>query len=229
MKGQKVVRWLQSGYPHFKEENGLPAWVVPDHSFVRITNELGGESIMELSQPLRFAEGIEELIDKAPDPETVPSEVWQMAIKLWPAHSQVKPVVDTCLEAAASILRQFQSGQLKVDPVVVCRGMAVFGCAPFVPGGRHITEELASILEGNANEPAGLLKRYVEAVTNADIGRVRRVDDCIAKYSQWVEWARIFLRQTRDFPYTTKPIGVTPPISAEIIGVLAEMIQGGTG
>lgn len=227
MKGHKVVRWLQSGYPHFKEESGLPAWVVPEHSFVRITNELGGKSIMELSQPLRFAEGIDELIDKAPEPEIVPSEVWQMAIKLWPAHSQVKPVVDICLEATSMILRQFQSGRLKVEPVVVCRGMAVLSCAPFVSGGRHITEELASILGGNANEPAGLVKRYAEAVSNADIGMVRRVDDCIAKHSQWVEWARVFLHQMKDFPYTTKPIGVTPPISSEIIGVLVEMIKEG--
>lgn len=225
MKAKKVVRWLQRGYPHFKEESGLPTWVVPEHSFARITNELGDESILELSHPLRFDDGVEELIDKAPDPETVPSEVWQMAIELWPSHSQVKPVVEACLEACGRILRQFQSGRLKVDPVGVCRGMGVLGCAPFVPSGRHLTEELAAILESDANEPAGLVKRYAEAIVRGETETIRRVDDCIAKYGQWAEWARIFLQQMRDFPYTPKPIGVTPPISAELVEVLAQMIK----
>jgi hypothetical protein len=29
----------------------------------------------------------------------------------------------------------------------------------------------------------------------------------------------------RDFPYTVKPVGVTPPISAEMVGVLAQMMK----
>jgi len=52
MKEQKVGRWLKKGYPHFKEECGLPAHVLPENSFVRITEELGDESMLEMSQPL---------------------------------------------------------------------------------------------------------------------------------------------------------------------------------
>ena len=227
MKEQKVGKWLKSGYPHFKEESGLPAYVMSEHSFTRITDELGDKSILELSQPLRFAEGIEELVDKASEPETVPSEVWQMAFKLWPAQSQVRPVVDVCLDAAGRILRNFQRGQLKVAPVVVCRGMTVLGCVPFVPSGRQLTGELTSILGGDTNEPAGLVKRYAEAVIHGNVETVSRVDDCIAKYRQWVTWAGLLLQQMRDFPYTPKPVGVTPPASAEIIGVLARMLKEG--
>lgn len=226
MKEQKAVEWLKKGYPHFKEESGLPAWVMPDHSFARVTNELGDEGIIELSQPLRFADGIEVLLDKAPEPEAVPSDVWQMMIKLWPAHSQVKPVVDIYLDSAGRILRQFQSGRLRADPVVICRGIGVLSCAPFVPMGRQLTEEVAAILQGDTDEPAMLVKRYAEAVICGDTVIVRRVDDCISRYSQWVEWARIFLQQMRDFPYIPpKPIGVTPPASTEIIDVLAQMMK----
>jgi hypothetical protein len=148
-----------------------------------------------------------------------------MGVKLWPAHAKVKPAVDVCLDAAGKILRHFQSGRLKVDPVVVCRGMAVLGYAPFVLQGRRLTEEVAALLGGDVNEPAMLVRRYAEAVTSGDREMVNRVDDCIAKYSPWVEWAGIFLQQARDFPYNLKPIGVTPPISAEITGVLAQMMK----
>jgi len=225
MKTQKVVKLLQQGYPYFKEESGLPAWVVPEHSFRRMTDELGDESVLELSQPLRLTEGMAEIVDRCPDPEMVPADAWQTAVKLWPPHTQVKPLVDVCLDAASRILKQFQEEGLKVDPVAVCRGMAVLGCAPFVAQGKRIMKELAAILEGSVTDPAGLVQRYAQAVTSGDTDTVKRVDDCIAKRRQWAEWARVFLQQMKDFPYTPKVIGVTPPLSAEIVGVLAQMIR----
>ena len=54
---------------------------------------------------------------------------------------------------------------------------------------------------------------------------VSQVDDCIVRYSQWAEWAAIVVKRAITFPYTPRPIGVTLPMSAEIIGVLAEMIK----
>jgi hypothetical protein len=226
MKSEKeIVRWLQTGYPHLKNESGLPAWVLPEHSFARITNELGDENIMELSQPLRFADGLQDLIDQAPDPETVPPEMWQMSLKLWPACSQVRPVVDTCLDAAGNILRQFRSGRLKADPEAVCRGAVVLGYAPFVPEGRRLTEEAAALLGVDVNEPAMLVKRYTEVVTSGDGEMVNQVDECIKKRSYWMEWWRRLLQHKGDFPYTAKPVGVSPPVSAEITGVLAQMMK----
>lgn len=87
MKTQKLVKLLQRGYPHFKEGSGLPSWVVPEHTFDRLTDELGDESILELCQPLQFAEDIERLVDQCPDPETVPAEAWQAAVKIWPSRT----------------------------------------------------------------------------------------------------------------------------------------------
>jgi len=224
MKTQKVVKLLQQGYPYFKEESRLPAWVVPEHSFTRMTDELGDESVLGLSQPLRLTEGMAEIVDKCPDPEMVPADAWQTAVKLWPPHTQVNPLVDACLAAAGRILKEFREGGLSVDPLAVCRGMAVLGCAPFVAQGKRIMKELAAVLEGSVTEPAGLVQRYAQAVTSGDTDTVKRVDDCIAKRSQWAEWARVFLQQMKDFPYTPKPIGVTPPLSAELVSVLARMI-----
>jgi hypothetical protein len=225
MKEQKVGRWLKSGYSHFKEGSGLPAHVMPEHTFNRLTDRLGDESIMELSQPWRLAEGIQVSIDKEADPETVPPEVWQAAITLWPACSGVKPVMESCLDAVGRIMSQFQIGKLKLSAEVVCRDMVVLGFAPFLYTGREIMEDIAAILGGDADEPPVMVKRYADAVTGGDTETVSRVDDCIAKNSQWQTWAGVLLQQVKDFPYTPKLVGITPPLSAEIIRVLARMMK----
>jgi len=225
MKEQKVGRWLKSGYSHFKEESGLPAHVMPEHTFNRLTDGLGDESIMNLSQPWRLAEGIQDSIDKEADPETVPTEVWRAAITLWPACSGVKPVMESCLDAVGRIMSQFQIGKLKMSVKVVCRAMVVLGFAPFIHTGREIMEDIAAILGGDADEPPEMVRRYAEAVIGGDTETVSRVDDCIAKNPQWQTWAGLLLQQVKDFPYTPKLVGITPPLSAEIIGVLARMMK----
>jgi len=225
MKEQKVGRWLKSGYSHFKQESGLPAHVMPVHTFNRLTEGLGDESIMELSQPWRLAEGMQDSIDKEADPETVPTEVWRAAITLWPACFGVRPVMESCLDAVGRIMSQFQSGKLNISVEAVCRGIVVLGFAPFIHIGREIMEDIAAILGGDADEPPEMIKRYAEAVIGGDTGTVSRVNDCIAKNPQWQMWAGVLLQQVKDFPYTLKPVGITPPLSAEIIGVLARMMK----
>jgi hypothetical protein len=225
MKEQKVGRWLKKGYPHFKEESGLPAHVMPEHTFNRLTDGLGDESIIELSQPLRLAEDIQDSIDKEADPETVPPEVWQAAITLWPAYPGVRPVMESCLDAVGRIMSQFQSGKLKMSMEVVCRGMVVLSFAPFLYTGREIMEDIAAILGGDADEPPVMVKRYADAVTGGDTETVSLVDDCIANHHQWQTWAGLLLQQVKDFPYTVKPVGITPPLSVEIIGALARMMK----
>lgn len=225
MKGQKVGRWLKSGYSHFKEESGLPAHVMPEHTFNRLTDGLGDESIMNLSQPWRLAEDIKVSIDKEADPETVPTEKWQAAITLWPACPGVRPVMESCLDAIGRIVSQFRSGQLDMSVDVVCRAVAVLGFAPFIHTGREIMEDIAAILARNADAPPEMVKRYAEAVIGGDTETVSRVDDCIAKNHQWQTWAGSLLQQVKDFPYTLKPVGITPPLSAEIIGALTRMMK----
>jgi hypothetical protein len=134
-------------------------------------------------------------------------------------------MVEACLEAMSMIMRKHYSGQLRVEPMVICRSMVVLGFAPFVPQGRLLVMELASILQRDASQPAELMRGYAEAVVDDDTLIIREVDGCIARYSQWREWSAIWVEWAVNLPYTPRPIGVAPPISAEIVGVLAEMIK----
>jgi hypothetical protein len=181
--------------------------------------------MLELSQPLLSAEGIQISIDKEADPETVATEELQTVVTLWPACPGVKPVVESFLDATARIRRQFHSGQLKVSMETVCIGMAVLGFAPFLHTGREIMENIAVILGGTADDPPEMIRRYADAVTSGNVETVSYIDDCIAKNSRWASWTELLLQQVRDFPYTLKPVG----ISAEVIRVLAQMMKEGEG
>jgi len=224
MKEAKVTDWLKSAYPHLKEESRLPVWILPQHSFARIADELGDGRILELSRPLGFAEGLEDLLKKAPEPEAMSVEAWQTAVMQWPPLVMVKPMIEACLEATAMVERHFQSHQA-TQPLTICRGVAVLGFAPFLPQGQPVMGELASILQGDRNHPAQLLRRYAEAVVQGDVLTLRRVDDCIARHSQWLEWAGLFLEAAQGFPKSFKAVAVTPPLTAELAGVLADMIR----
>ena len=225
MKEQKLGRWLKSGYSHFKKECGLPGYVLPEHSFVRLMDELGDENMQELSQSILSAEGIQASIAREPEPEAVPGENWQVAITLWPACPGVRPVVESCLDATGRIMSQFRRGQLKMSVETVCRALAVLGFAPFLHSGREIMEDIAAILGGTADEPPEMIKRYADAMTRGDMETVSHIDCCIAKHTRWETWVELLLQQVRDFPYTPKPVGITPPLSAEIIGALTQMMK----
>ena len=225
MKEQKVGRWLKKGYPRFKEECGLPTHVLPEHSFVRLTDELGDEKMMELSQSMMAPEGIRVAIDKEPDPDIVATEDWQAAVTVWPACPGVKPVVESCLDATGRIISRFQSGQLKISVETVCRTIAVLGFAPFLYTGREIMEDIAAILGGTADDPPDMVRRYADTVTSGDVETVSHIDDCIAKRGQWAAWAELLLQQVRDFSYTPKPMGITPPLSKELAHALATMMK----
>lgn len=103
--------------------------------------------------------------------------------------------------------------------------MAVLGYAPFVPAGESLIKELKPIFDCDDGEPAHLVKKYMERVISGDAAFIKQVDECVSKYSYWMEWSRKFLQHMRDFPYTPKLVGITPPISGELIGVLAQMIK----
>jgi len=227
MKERKLSRWLKKGYPHFKEECRLPAHVLPKHTFVRLMDELGDENMVEVSQSIMAPEGVQAAIDKEPEPETVPAEAWQTVITLWPACPGVKPVVESCLDATCRIMSQVQSGQLKMSVETVCRTIAVLGFAPFLYTGREIMEDIAAILGGTADDPPEMIKRYADVVTSGDVEMVPRIDSCIVNHGQWAAWAELLLQRVRDFSYTPKPVAITPPLSPEVIRVLARMLKEG--
>ena len=225
MRGQRLVKWLKTGYPCLKEEGRLPVWILPEQSFDKVADELGDWHILEMSQPLSFAGGVEDLFEKAPNPEAVSGEAWQMAVMQWPSLLRVRPMVEACLEAATMIMKQFYSGQLKVEPMTVCRSMAVLGFAPFVPQGEPLLAELASILKGDINCPAELVRRYALALVHGDELTLGEVDNCIARHNQWAEWAALFTEGGQNLSCTPKLVAVTPPVSTELVYVLAEMVE----
>ena len=225
MKERKLGRWLKKGYPHFKEECRLPAHVFPEHTFVRLMDELGDENMVEVSQSIMAPEGILAAIDKEPEPETVPGDEWQAAVTVWPACPGVKPVVESCLDATGRIMSRFQSGQLKVSLETTCRALAVMGFAPFMCTGRKIMEDIAAILEGTADDPPEMIRRYADTVTIGDVEIVTCIDNCIVNHGQWATWAELLLQQVRGFSYTPKPVGITPPLSEELARALATMMK----
>ncbi len=220
-----LVKWLKAGYPHLKERSGLPVWILPERTVSRVADEFGEDGIIEMSRPLGSANGIENLLEKAPDPDTLPGETWRAVVMGWPPLSSVKEMVEACLEATTLIMRRFERGQLKADPVVVCRGMVTLGSAPFSSEGKPVLNELASILKGDAARPAELLERYAGALVQGDTLTVKQVDECIARYGQWVQFAESFIKRASNFTYVPKPIGITPTISTEMVEVLAEMMK----
>jgi hypothetical protein len=225
MRGQRLVKWLKTSYPHLKDGSRLPVWILPEHFFDKVADELGDWHILEMSQPLSFADGIEDLFEKAPEPETLPIEGWRSTVICWPPLLQVRPMVETCLEATTMIVKCFQISQPKAEPVRVCRSMAVLGFAPFVPQGEPIMAELASILHGDGNQPTGLVRRYAEAVIRGDTLTIGQVDDCIARHSQWAEWAALFIEGGQSLSCIPKLVAVTPPVSTELVHVLVEMVE----
>jgi hypothetical protein len=97
--------------------------------------------------------------------------------------------------------------------------------APFFLEGIPLLVEIAPVLRGDASQPAILLRQYGRTLALNDIPAAKQVDDCITRYNQWVEAARLAVKKANECSYLPKPIGVTPPMSAEVVTVLADMVK----
>jgi hypothetical protein len=97
--------------------------------------------------------------------------------------------------------------------------------SPLVPQGNNLIRDIALILKSEPDHPAELIRRYAQVVNGNDLTVIKQIDNTIAAYPLWMEWARLFTATAREFPYTPRLIGITPPLSAELISVLAEMLQ----
>jgi hypothetical protein len=225
VKEQKLAEFIKSGYPHVKDEGGLAPWALPEHGFNRMVDEAGDDNILRASRPLGLTEGVERLLKIAPDPSAIPPQSWQDAVKQWQPSSQVSSVVAAYLEAIGPVLSQSQSLKPRIDPMVICRSMAVLLLAPFVDQGKTILEEVSAILGGPASAPAGLIKSYAAAVCRGDITTLDKIDRTIVKYGNWQEWANGMQEQALKCRHTPKLVAVTPPPSVDIVGLLATMMK----
>jgi len=225
MKEPKLVEFIKSGYPYVKDETGLPSWVLPEHGLNRVTDEVGDSGILEVSRPLGLTESVEHFLKEAPDPSNIPPQDWQDAIKRWQPSSHVSTVVTAYLEAIGPVMAKIQSIKPRIDLVMICRSLAVLLFAPFVDCGRALLEEIAGKLDGSPSDPAGLIKRYADAVYRADIATLDNIDRSIVKYSNWQEWMVALQKQALKCRHTPKLVAVTPPPSADMARVLATLMK----
>jgi hypothetical protein len=222
---ETLVTWIKAGYPHLKEQSGVPLWILPEHRFARVADEFGDNGVLAITGPLGVNNRIESLLEKAPELETSSVDVWQEAIRAWPPLIHVKDMVEACLETTGGIMRLFNSGRLYADPIMVCRGVVALSFAPFLLEGMPLLKDIAPVLNSDANRPADLLRQYGRTLALGDIMTAKEVDECIGRHSQWSEVATASVKQAINCPYTPKPIGVTPPMSPEMVTVLADMLK----
>jgi hypothetical protein len=222
---ETFVTWIKAGYPHLKEQSGVPAWILPEHRFARVADEFGDNGVLAIICPLGVNNRIESLFENAPELETSPVDAWREAIRAWLPLIHVRDMIEACLETTGGIMTLFKSGRLTADPYMVWRGVFVLSFAPFLLEGIPLLTDIAPVLNGDANRPADLLRQYGRTLIRGDIITAKQVDSCIARYNEWAELATISLEKANNCSYIPKPIGIAPPISSEVVTVLADMLE----
>lgn len=225
MVKQTLTRWLKAVFPYLKAGCGLPSWLLPESSLNRTTDAVGDSGLLKVSQPLGLAESVKWLVESEPDPAILSPQAWQDAVKQWPHLPQTGSIIATFYEVADAVMAQFQHIRPKIDPMVICRSMAVLLFAPFVDQGKVLLEELGSVLGTDSSKPAELILSYAESVAREDIARLEKVNECIVKYSAWEEWALALQEEVLRCRYIPRLIAVTPAPSVELASVLALMIK----
>ena len=222
MKDGLLTQYIEAGYPHFRQVAGLPEGLLPD--VAAVARQLGDERALTLAEPLGLAERIEALLAQDTDPDSLPIEMWQQSIANWPPVYQVLSVTMALLRACEKIQALERRGDLKID-VVLVRGLAVIAYAPFAPNGDELLSRLADILGGIVVEPARLLDRYIMAVVASDTDTLASVDRCILENQAWRGWSERFLATGKDLPFLPRVIGVSPPLTTGLKGVLVNMMM----
>lgn len=222
MKDRLLTRYMETGFPHLRQASGLPEGLLPD--FATVARELGDETMLKLAEPLGLAERIEKLLAQAPDPDSVPVEIWHQGIANWQPVHQVLSVSMALLCACEKVDALEQRGTLKIDSTLI-RGLSVTAYAPFAPNEGELLSRLADILGGTVVEPAALLDRYVTAVVAGDSDTLGSVDRCIMENPSWLEWSDRFLSTGKDFPFLPRVIGVSPPLTNGLKQVLVNMMM----
>jgi len=222
MKEQGLTRWLRAGYPHFKENSGVPAWLLPERSFAIVVDGLGSTKILEGSRCLDL---LPDTANKIPDHESFSAGMWREACLDWPHLSLVSSIIMSLLESVDRVMTKHYRGELTIEPQVIFRSLMVIAFAPFVPQGRTVLQDIATILDGDAANPADLIRRYTDAVLNDEPGTATRVSECIVSHREWACWADFLQQLALSFNGNYKLVAVTPPLSEGLADVLADMIK----
>lgn len=218
-----LTRYLEAGFPHFRQMSGLPEWLVPDVS--KVARKLGDEGMLKLAEPLGLADGLKAFLALAPEADSLPVKIWQEGTGGWQGLRQVLPTTMALLRACEKVDALERQGALKVSFASLVRDLAVISCAPFAPNGSELLNRLASILCSSAAEPAGLLDLYITAVVTGDNDTLDGIEYCILENPAWVAWSKTFLATGKAFPFQPRVIGVSPPLTSGLRQVLVAMIM----
>ncbi len=221
MAEQKLTGLIKTVYPYLKDESGIPPWLFPERSVNQTTDAVGDKGFLKVGQPL----GMVARVDSAPDPASVSPQEWQNAIKQWRPLSQFGPIMTAFVEVAEAVMAQFEKVRPAIDPMVVCRSLAVLLQAPLIDKGKPLIAELVGVLGGQADHPAELILSYASAVAAGDIPTLEKVNQCVLKYSDWEEWASVVQEEVLRCRSKPRLIAVTPPLSSDLTGILATMVK----
>ena len=127
MKEQRLTKLLVEGYPHFKENSGVPAWLLPEHSFAIVIDNLGDTKVLDsfgcLGQLPYTAK-------ETPDHESSSADMWRQACLDWPQLSLVSAIIISLLESVDRVMAKHYHGELPIEPQVIFRSLMVIAFAP---------------------------------------------------------------------------------------------------
>ena len=222
MKEQRLTKLLKAGYPRFKENSGVPVWLLPERSFAIVVDGLGDTTILEGSRCLDL---LPDTANKIPDHESFSAGMWREACLDWPQLSLVSAIITSLLESVDQVMAKHYRGELTIETQVIFRSLMVIAFAPFVPQGRDVLQDIAAILDGAAANPADLIRRYTGAVLNDKPVTATRISDCIGSHREWACWADFLQKLAQSFNGDYRLVAVTPPLSEGLADVLADMIK----
>ncbi len=222
MKEQRLTKLLRAGYPHFKENSGVPAWLLPERSFAVVVDNLGDTKVLESSRCLGLST---DTAKEMPDHESLSADMWRQACLDWPQLSLVSAIIMSLLESVDRVMAKHYRGELTIEPQTIFRSLMVIAFAPFVTQGSAVLQDIAAILDGDTDNPAHLIRRYTDAVLNDDSVTATRVSECIGSHQEWTCWADFLQQLALSFNGNYKLVAVTPPLSEGLADVLAEMIK----
>jgi hypothetical protein len=223
MRDGLLTEYIRAGIPYLKQVSGLPEGLLPD--FAAVARQLGDKTMLKLAEPLGLGERMKTLLAQAPDPDSLPDEIWQQGVANWQPLEQVLSVTMALLRTCEKVDALEGRGVLKIDFALI-RGLAVTAYAPFAPNGGELLSRLAGILGGTVAEPARLLDRYIMmAVVTGDTDTLAGVDSCILGDPAWREWSERILATGKDFPLLPRAIGISPPLTSGLKQVVVNMIM----
>ncbi len=222
MSSGRLTQYMEAGFPYLKHMTNLPDGLLPD--FAKGVCQLGDEGVLRLAETLGLCDRLKPFLAQAPEPGSLPVEIWREGIAGWSPVYQVLSVTMALLRACEKVEALERRGVLLANVASIVRALAIIAYAAFDPNGVKILARLAGILGGNPAQPAVLLDRYVKALEARDYDTLTRIEECILLNPAWAEWSARVLVTGKEFPFLPRVIGISPPLTRGLKQALVNMM-----